>query len=74
MTVSSTARRMKAYRQREATGRAIVSVGINLVPVSEFLIESELLDVSQAEDRKAIGLSIEKLLELLMGARRLRYP
>lgn len=66
------ARRMRAHRRREASGDAVVLVNVKLVPVSEFLIESELLDVAHAEDRKAIGLSIEKLLELLTAARRLR--
>ena len=68
------AARMKAYRRREANGYAVVRINIKLVPVSELLIESELLDVSQAEDRKAIGLSIERLLDLLIAARRMRYP
>ena len=66
------AKRMKAYRQREADGCAVIPVNIKLVPVSELLIESELLDVSKAEDRKAIGCSIERLLELLIAARQLR--
>lgn len=60
---------MNALRQR---GYAIVRVKLRLGPASELLIESELLDVAHAEDRKAIGLSIEKLLELLIAARRLR--
>ena len=68
------ARRMKAFRRREASGCAVVQVNVKLVPVSELLIESELLDVAQAEDRKAIGLSIERLLDLLIAARRMRYP
>ena len=64
------AARMKAYRRREASGCAVIQVNIKLVPVSELLIESELLDVAQAEDRRAIGLSIERLLDLLIAARR----
>ena len=56
--------------------RAWSDKSTNSMPVRTALapdnIESELLDVSKAEDRKAIGLSIEKLLELLIAARRLR--
>ena len=70
--MSTAAARMRAHRRREADGYGIVQVKVKLIALSEFLIESELLDVSCAEDRKAMGRSIEKLLELLITARRLR--
>jgi hypothetical protein len=57
--------RMKALRQRARDGKAIVSIEIDLVPVTELLIDNGLLPITSAEDRAAIGHALEKLLALV---------
>jgi hypothetical protein len=47
-------------------------LGNALEPVTAYLVDAELLEVSQAEDRAAICGAIGKLLALLMAAERLR--
>ena len=49
------AARMKALRQRARNGKAIVSVEIDLLPVTERLVDKGLLPITDAEDRGAIG-------------------
>ena len=61
------AARMKALRQRERNGRAIVTVEIDIKPVSEYLVAAELLHTAQVENRAAIGVAIQKLLDLLIA-------
>jgi hypothetical protein len=56
---------MKALRQRARDGKAIVSIEIDLVPVTELLIDNGLLPITSAEDRAAIGHALEKLLALV---------
>jgi len=63
------AARMKALRQRARNGKAIVSVEIDLLPVTELLIDKGLLPITGAEDRGAIGHALEKLLAQLIAAR-----
>jgi len=67
--MTSAAERMKALRQRARKGKAIVSVEIDLLPVTELLIEKGLLPITGAEDRGAIGHALEKLLAQLIAAR-----
>jgi hypothetical protein len=62
------AARMKALRQRARNGKAIVSVEIDLLPVTELLIDKGLLPITGAEDRGAIGHALEKLLAQLIAA------
>jgi hypothetical protein len=69
--MTSAAERMKALRQRARNGKAIVSVEIDLLPVTELLIDKGLLPITGAEDRGAIGHALEKLLALLIAARSL---
>jgi hypothetical protein len=69
--MSSAAERMKASRQRARNGKAIVPVEIDLLPVTELLIDKGLLPITDAEDRGAIGRALEKLLALLIAARSL---
>jgi hypothetical protein len=64
----SSAARVKAFRQRERDGRAIVGFEIELQPVTEYLVNAELLRLDQIEDRQAIGAAIRKLLDLLLAA------
>ena len=67
--MTSAAERMKALRQRARNGKAIVSVEIDLLPVTELLIEKGLLPITGAEDRGAIGHALEKLVAQLIAAR-----
>jgi len=62
------AARMKALRQRARNGKAIVSVEIDLLPVTELLIDKGLLPITGAEDRGAIGHALEKLLAQSIAA------
>ena len=71
LPVPSAAARMKALRQRARNGKAIVSLEIDLLPVTELLIDKGLLPITGAEDRGAIGHALEKLLALLIAARSL---
>ena len=64
------AARMKALRQRARNGKAIVSVEIDLLPVTELLIDKGLLPITGAEDRGAIGDALEKLLQLIAAPTR----
>ncbi len=70
--MTSAATRMKLLRERTRAGRAIVPVEIDLEPVGEYLIDAELLQIEHAEDRKALGAAIGRLLELLLAERHLR--
>ena len=72
MNSMTAAARMKALRRRERGGRAIVSVEIELKPVTEYLVNAELLRPDQVEDRAAIGVAVQKLLDLLRVAEHLR--
>jgi hypothetical protein len=62
------AARMKALRQRARNGKAIVSVEIDLLPVTERLVDKGLLPITGAEDRGAIGHALEKLLAQLIAS------
>jgi hypothetical protein len=64
------AARMKVLRQRERNGRAIVTVEIDIKPVSQYLVDTELLQIAHLEDRQAIAVAIQKLLNLLIAADR----
>jgi hypothetical protein len=61
-------RREVRLRQRARNGKAIVSVEIDLLPVTELLIDKGLLPITGAEDRGAIGDALEKLLAQLIAA------
>jgi len=63
------AARMRHLRQRVRDGKAIVSVEIDLLPVTELLIDKGLLPITGAENRGAIGHALEKLLAQLIVAR-----
>lgn len=62
------AARMKALRQRARNGKAIVSVEIDLLLVTERLVDKGLLPITGAEDRGAIGHALEKLLAQLIAS------
>ena len=66
--MTSAAARMKALRQRARNGKAIISVEIDLLPVTELLIDKGLLPITGAEDRGSIGHALEKLLAQLIAA------
>ena len=55
------AARMKALRQRARNGKAIVSVEIDLLPVTERLVDKRLLPIT-------IGHALEKLLAQLIAS------
>jgi hypothetical protein len=57
--------RARRLRQRHRNGRAIVTVEIDLEPVTAYLVDAELLQLGQVEDRQAIGNAIRELLHLL---------
>jgi hypothetical protein len=62
------AARARRLRQRHRNGRAIVTVEIDLEPVTAYLVDAELLQLAQVEDRAAIGNAIRELLHLLIIA------
>ena len=64
--MTNAAARMKTFRQRARNGKAIVSVEIDLLAVTELLIDKGLLPITGAEDRGAIGHALEKLLAQLI--------
>ena len=66
--MTSAAARMKALRQRARNGKAIISIEIDLLPVTEFLIDKGLLPITGAEDRGVIGHALENLLAQLIAA------
>jgi hypothetical protein len=70
--MTSAAERMKALRQRARDGLAVVSVEIDIEPVTKYLVDAELLQPAQIEDRQAIGVAIRNLLDLLIAAQHLR--
>jgi hypothetical protein len=70
--MTSAAARMKILRQRARNGVAVVSVEINLRLVTKYLVDAELLQPAQVDDRQAIGIAIRNLLDLLMADQRLR--
>jgi hypothetical protein len=70
--MTSAAARMRALRQRVRNGVAIVPVELSLRPVTEYLVDANLLQPAQVEDRQAIGVAIQNLLDLLMAAQHLR--
>jgi len=66
------AARARRLRQRHRSGRGIVMVEIDLEPVTSYLVDAELLQLGQVEDRAAIGNAIRELLHLLIIAQHLR--
>lgn len=64
------AARARRYRQRDRNGRAIVPVEIDLEPITAYLVDRELLPLHQVEDRKAIGIAVGELLDLLLNMAR----
>jgi hypothetical protein len=59
------AARARRYRQRHRNDRAIVTVEIDIEPVTAYLVDCELLQVGQVEDRQANGTAIRDLIESL---------
>jgi len=70
--MTTAAVRARRCRQRHRNGRAVVAVEIDIEPVTEYLIDAELLELGQVEDRQAIGIAIGKLLDLLIAVEQLR--
>jgi hypothetical protein len=68
MTAAARARRC---RQRHRNGRAIVAVEIDIQPVTEYLVDAGILQLTQIEDRAAIGVAIRDLIGLLIAAQHL---
>jgi hypothetical protein len=65
------AARARCYRQRHRNGRAIVTVEIDIEPVTEYLVDAGILQLAQIEDRAAIGVAIRDLIDLLIAAQHL---
>jgi hypothetical protein len=66
------AARARRCRQRHRNGRAVVVVEIDIEKTTEYLIDAELLQLAQVEDREAIGVAIRDLIDLLIAAQHLR--
>lgn len=66
--VSSAASRKRTQRARQALGHAVVSVEIDEVNVTTFLIAAELLDPRMADDRNAIGAALGHFIALAVEA------
>ena len=62
--------RARRGRQRHRDGRAVVTVEIDIEPVTEYLVDAGLLQLGQVEDRQAIGIAIRDLLDLLVNMSR----
>ncbi len=58
--------RSRSYRQRRRCGKASIRIEVNLVDISEYLIEGDLLPAWSCDDRQAIGRGIAQLLDLLV--------
>jgi hypothetical protein len=61
------AARARCYRQRHRNGRAIVAVEIDIEPTTSYLVDAELLQLAQVEDRAAIAVAIRDLLDVLVA-------
>jgi hypothetical protein len=61
-TTRPDADRLRRHRARQRAGRVVVSVEVDEVVVSEFLITASLLDATQADDRAALAKAVEKLI------------
>ena len=64
--MTAAAVRARRCRQRHRNGRGVVPVEIDLERDTEYLVDIELLDVSQVENRQAIGVAIRDLIDLLI--------
>jgi hypothetical protein len=73
---TSAAAKMRLHRRREAAGRMVLQhIEIDTVAVTEMLIGAAALDPSKADDRRAIELAVERLLETLVRIdANARYP
>jgi hypothetical protein len=65
---SRAAARMKAYRQREAAGRVVLTIEVPLIEVAELLIGGKLLQPHHANDRDELARAVERLLAMLIHA------
>jgi hypothetical protein len=70
--MSADAARARCYRQRHHNGRAIVMIEIDLEPVTAYLVDAELLQLGEIENREAIAAAIGRLINLLIAAQHLR--
>jgi len=58
--------RARRYRQRHRADRVVVTVEIDQADTA-FLVDCELLQLAQVEDRQAIGVAIRNLIDLVIG-------
>jgi hypothetical protein len=63
--MGTAAARMKLHRQRQAAGKIPLRIEVPEIDVAELLIEANLLQQSEREDRDKIARGIEKLLDIL---------
>jgi hypothetical protein len=68
----SDAARKRRERQRHRNGRGVVTVEIDIQPVTAYLVDAGLLQLGRLEDRQAIGLAIRDLLDLLLNLKSIR--
>jgi hypothetical protein len=61
------AARARRCRQRHRNGRAIIAVEINIEPTTSYLVDAELLQLAQVEDRAAIAVAIRDLPDVLVA-------
>ena len=66
----STAARKRRFRERQADGRAVLQVEVNLLEHADMLVAAGLLLQWDAEDRRQVELATARLLELLAGEER----
>lgn len=57
------ARRMQAFRARQASGRVVLRIEIDLVDITEKLLEAKLIRPRDVDDRGKIEAALAHLLE-----------
>jgi hypothetical protein len=60
----SAAEKMRAYRERAAAGRICITVEVDAVDLAERLIEAGFLRPEDYDDRDALRLGLEHVVEL----------
>jgi hypothetical protein len=63
---STSAVRMARWRRRNAAGRIPLTIEIDEVALTELLVEHGMLERSRADDRVALALAVERVLEVLV--------
>jgi hypothetical protein len=63
----TTAARLRRFRERRAEGRAVLSVEVNLLDLTEMLVTSGLLRTWDDNDRGKVERAVERLLGILIA-------